>query len=171
MQWRVIMSRFRKIVVPIDFSETSQDALRIACEIARDYFGQIHLLHVVSDLRQEAWTLDAAGMNFHGLQRQWVELGNDQLANVATVPKLSPTQVTRVVVTGAPVTEIVRYAQEHQADLIVMGTHGHGPIRRFLLGSVADRVLRAALCPVLTVPHKTIQHKKEVTEAAATSVS
>ena len=54
---------------------------------------------------------------------------------------------------GSPLVEIVRYAQEHSVDLIVMGTHGHGPVAHMLLGSVADNVIRRAPCPVLTVRH------------------
>jgi nucleotide-binding universal stress UspA family protein len=55
--------------------------------------------------------------------------------------------------TGSPLVEIVRYAQEQAITLIVMGTHGHGPIAHLLLGSVADNVIRRAPCPVLTVRH------------------
>ncbi len=54
---------------------------------------------------------------------------------------------------GSPHREIVRYATEHQVDLIVLGTHGRGPLGHMLLGSVAERVVRTAPCPVLTVRH------------------
>jgi nucleotide-binding universal stress UspA family protein len=166
-QGREIMSRLRTIVVPTDFSETSQDALGVACEIARACSSRVHLLHVVTDLRREPWTLDGAGINFYQLQQQWVEAAERTLAGVALDPKLDPRHVTRAVVTGSPDKEIVSYAQDYQADLIVMGTHGYGGVRRFLLGSVADRVIRAAICPVVTVPPKTIRSEKDQAEAAA----
>ena len=63
-------------------------------------------------------------------------------------------QVQPEVLVGPPATEIVRYAREHGIDLIVVGTHGRGPIRRAFVGSVAERVLREAACPVLIVRRK-----------------
>jgi nucleotide-binding universal stress UspA family protein len=68
---------------------------------------------------------------------------------------LDPARVTTAVAVGAPAAEIVRYAREHAADLIVLGSHGHGAFRRFMLGSVAERVIRQAGCPVMVVPHRT----------------
>ena len=80
----------------------------------------------------------------------------------------------RTVLSGLPAArEIDQYAASHGADLIVVGTHGYGPVRRLVLGSVADRVVRMAPCPVLTVPHHALragtpawvpgQQEKEVT--------
>jgi nucleotide-binding universal stress UspA family protein len=67
-------------------------------------------------------------------------------------------QIVRTVVAGLPAArEIAQYAASHGADLIVVGTHGYGPVRRLVLGSVADRVVRLAPCPVLTVPHHTLR--------------
>jgi nucleotide-binding universal stress UspA family protein len=66
--------------------------------------------------------------------------------------------VVRRVVAGLPAArEIAQYAASHGADLIVVGTHGYGPVRRLVLGSVADRVVRMAPCPVLTVPHHALR--------------
>ena len=56
-----------------------------------------------------------------------------------------------------PANEIVRYAETHGADVIVLGSHGHGLVRRFLLGSVADKMVRQAPCAVLVVPHRTLR--------------
>ena len=66
--------------------------------------------------------------------------------------------MTTAVVVGAPANEIVRYAEAHHADVIVLGSHGHGLVRRFLLGSVADKLVRQAPCAVLVVPHRTLRH-------------
>ena len=65
--------------------------------------------------------------------------------------------VTTAVVVGAPANEIVRYAEAHHADVVVLGSHGHGLVRRFLLGSVADKIVRQAPCAVLVVPHRTLR--------------
>ena len=60
---------------------------------------------------------------------------------------------------GAPAIEIVRYAEQHRADVVVLGSHGHGLVRRFLLGSVADKMVRQAPCAVLVVAHRTLRHQ------------
>ena len=66
--------------------------------------------------------------------------------------------MTTAVEVGAPANEIVRYADEHRANVVVLGSHGHGLVRRFLLGSVADKLVRQAPCAVLVVPHRTLLH-------------
>ena len=58
---------------------------------------------------------------------------------------------------GTAAIEIARYANEHAADVIVLGSHGHGVVKRYMLGSVAERVIRQATCPVLVVPHRTLR--------------
>ena len=70
---------------------------------------------------------------------------------------LDPSHVTTAVVVGAPANEIVRYAEAHHADVVVLGSHGHGLVRRFLLGSVADKIVRQAPCALLVVPHRTLR--------------
>ena len=72
---------------------------------------------------------------------------------------------------GTPAEEIARFARQHGADLIVMGTHGYGPVRRFLLGSVADRVVREASCPVLLFPHRDLRGPKVRREIDAFAIN
>ena len=66
--------------------------------------------------------------------------------------RLTPDDALTIVRVGVPADEIVRYAAEQRADLLVLGKHGHGMLRRFFLGSVADRVVRHADCPVMLTP-------------------
>lgn len=152
------MSVFRTIVAAIDFSETSDDALRVACELAASHDSELHLLHVIPDARQQAWSVEAPGLDFSALQEESIADAEQQLASRA-LPTTTPVpRVVRRVVAGLPAArEIAQYAASHGADLIVVGTHGYGPVRRLVLGSVADRVVRLAPCPVLTVPHHTLR--------------
>jgi nucleotide-binding universal stress UspA family protein len=167
------MSPFRTIVAAIDFSETSEDALRVACDLASSQPSTLHLLHVIPDARQQAWSIEAPGLDFSALQQESIADAERALAT-RTLPATGPlTRVVRQVVSGLPAArEIAQYAATHGADLIVVGTHGYGPVRRLVLGSVADHVVRMAPCPVLMVPHHTLRassplwappHEKEMT--------
>jgi nucleotide-binding universal stress UspA family protein len=152
------MSVFRTIVAAIDFSETSDDALKIACELAACHGSELHLLHVIPDARQQAWSVEAPGLDFSALQQESMADAERMLADRTVAVTASLPRVVRKVVAGLPAArEIDQYASDHRADLIVVGTHGYGPVRRLVLGSVADRVVRMAPCPVLTVPHQTLR--------------
>jgi nucleotide-binding universal stress UspA family protein len=145
------MKTFQHILVPTDFSESARDALRAAREIARGTPCRLSLIHVISDAWRQPWTADA-GVDLVSFQREWQEEAQQRLQVLITEEGLSGASVTRAVLIGTPHAAIRQYADEHHVDLIVMGSHGHGPLHRFLLGSVAERVVRTARCPVLTVP-------------------
>jgi nucleotide-binding universal stress UspA family protein len=113
--------RIRRILVPTDFSQASDAALAQARELAGALGASIRLVHVLDDAAV-AGALAADG------------LGHDA-----------------ALLTGPVAGTIVEYAQSHAADLIVMGTHGRSGVAHLLLGSVAERVVRTAPCPVLTV--------------------
>ncbi len=152
------MSVFRTIVAAIDFSETSDDALKVACELAACHGSELHLLHVIPDARQQAWSVEAPGLDFSALQQESMADAERMLAARTAQATAGLSKVVRRVVAGLPAArEIDQYAASHGADLIVVGTHGYGPVRRLVLGSVADRVVRMAPCPVLTVPHHTLR--------------
>jgi nucleotide-binding universal stress UspA family protein len=148
------MAPLRTIIVGVDFSETSRDALATGLEVAQPHGARLHLVHVVPDVHHAPWLVDAVGLDFVALQAQWCVEGEQGLAAVAARHGLDPLNITTAVLVGAPATEIVGYAAAQAADLIVVGSHGHSPFRRLILGSVADRVIRASSCPVLVVPHR-----------------
>lgn len=125
------MKPTRAIVCATDFSESSEAAVRVAYDYARQFGVPLHLLHV-------AWPAGDPHAA-EALARQATALGGE--VRVVTA--------TEVGMPAAPV--IVRYAQQHGADLLVMGTHGRTGVSRALIGSVAERVVRTAPCPVLTV--------------------
>ena len=106
---------------------------------------------------QTPWVVDASGVDIDDLQRQWVAEAETQLVELAATLRLDPRRVSLDVVVGPAAFEIVRHADERGADLLVLGSHGHGVIRRFLLGSVAERVLREAGCPVMIVPDRALR--------------
>jgi nucleotide-binding universal stress UspA family protein len=164
------MLRFQTIVAAIDFSETSQDALDAALDVARGTDARVHLVHVVPDPLHHPWVVESAGVDLLEVRRGWIEDAERGLAELAAGRTLDPRHVVTAVVTGSASGEIVRYAAEQAADVIVLGSHGHGAVRRFLLGSVADRVIRQSGCPVLVVPHRTLRAKPAATGATAAAV-
>ena len=110
----------------------------------------LHVLHVIPNPDSaDNWSIGATGVQPAELLLTWQEDARKRLASI--VPKGSVGELVTQV--GHPFVEIVRYAREHEIDLIVMGTHGRGPIGHMLMGSVAEKVVRKAPCPVLTVRH------------------
>ena len=139
------------IVVPVDFGPASQEAWRAGCDLARTTGSRLHLVHVCAEPLEQAWAGQAVAVDMEGLAKEWAIEAAEHLAGFARPRDIDAARVTRTVLTGCPHREIVEFAQTRGADLIVMGTHGYGPLRRLLLGSVAERVLRTAACPVMTV--------------------
>jgi nucleotide-binding universal stress UspA family protein len=153
------MSRFHTIVVAVDFSDSTPDALEAALALAGAEAGShVHLLHVVPSAVPALWTDEPSTLDLRIAEQAWTDAALKQLATLAAAQTLDPAKVTTAVVVGAPANEIVRYAEGHHADVVVLGSHGHGLVRRFLLGSVADRTVRQAPCAVLIVPHQTLRH-------------
>ena len=133
------------ILHPTDFSERSQYAFWLACSLARDYGARLIVLHVV-----------AAPAVVYG--EGVVVPPNPEELRAAAQEELDRLQAPRADVRaerrlaeGDAVEETLRVAQEANADLIVMGTHGRTGLGRLLMGSVAEQVVRRASCPVLTV--------------------
>ncbi len=150
------MHPFHTIVVAVDFSDTSADTIDTALELARGQQDRVHLVHVVTDVFRSMGLTEAPTIDWPEVQRTWVEQARNQLIGLAAGCKLNPQRVTIAVEAGAPAAEILRYAHDHGAQAIVLGSHGHGLVRRFILGGVADRVLRQASCPVMLVPHRSL---------------
>ena len=143
------MSMFRKILVPVDFSPHSTFAVRLAADLARRGSGAVTLLHVFDPL---PYALPGDHDAFSTDQRQ--RLDRQIQKSLAAAQRRAETagapRVQRQLLEGNPAVEIVRFASEGQFDLIVMGTHGRRGLQHALLGSVAERVVQLAACPVLT---------------------
>jgi len=141
---------FTRILVPIDFSEPSEAALAYARTIATKFGGRLQLLHVIEDPYRAAYAAEVYVPELAGLRD---ELIAD--ARVRLKATLEPTDFTNLnadfeAMIGTPAWTIVEYAKGHDIDLIVMGTHGRGGVSHLLMGSVAEKVIRTAACPVLT---------------------
>ena len=160
------MSPLRTVVTAVDFSDSSMHAVDVARELVCRDGGRLHLVHVLADTLDAPWLVEAAGADFAGLEQRWREDAERQISSLAASRGLDPECATTAIVAGSAAAEIVRYAREHAADVIVLGSHGHGPIRHFVLGSVADRVIRLASCPVLVVPFRS---SRANTRTAATA--
>jgi nucleotide-binding universal stress UspA family protein len=139
------MFAIRTILLPADFSPQSQQAYRLARLLARDHDARLVLLYVHTPevIFGEMYPLPAPDPAEE--RKCWL----DQLTGL--YPADATTRVERMVKEGDPATEILATARQVAADLIVMGTHGRSGLGRLVFGSVAEQVLRHALCPVLTV--------------------
>jgi nucleotide-binding universal stress UspA family protein len=138
------MMTIRKILTPTDFSPHSGCAFRLARALAHDYGARLLVLHVVEPPMIVSGE-GVAPMEPEGFREQLRQRLLQWLAEEAQVP------MDYGLTDGDPATAILRAADENQCDLIVMGTHGRTGLRRLLMGSVAEQVLRRASCPVLTV--------------------
>jgi nucleotide-binding universal stress UspA family protein len=148
------MINLKQILAPTDFSDASANALRYAKAFAESFDAGIHLLHVVEDPAIYAWVPPEGPVPPTTLIREEMEKHvRVQLNGLLTDEERQRYRAQVVQRTGNAFVEIVRYAKEQNIDLIVMGTHGRGPIAHMLLGSVAEKVVRKAPCPVLTVRH------------------
>jgi len=145
------MIRLKTILVPTDFSECSEAAVKYGFALANAFGATAHLLNVVQDPYTLPWAADAFAAPVGDMLTDWEAQAKRRLVESVPDASASPTVLTTRV--GSPAAEIVRYATQHRIDLIVLGTHGRGPLGHILLGSVAERVVRTAPCPVLTVRH------------------
>ena len=141
--------KLQNICVPVDFSDTSVAALKYAKALAEAFQARLHLLHVLVQ-----WVPDGdfpvSPQFYVGLE----ESARKQLDAQLTSEEQTKYKAQLSLVSGlSEFVEIIRYAREKKVDLLVLGTHGRGPIAHMLLGSVAEKVVRKAPCPVLTVRH------------------
>jgi nucleotide-binding universal stress UspA family protein len=150
------VSAFHTIICATDFSPTSVEAVEIALSMARDTGAKVHIVHVVPDPITQPWIVEGAGMDFGELRQAWSSDAEQALKNLVAQLKIEGRVIPSVLM-GSPAVEILHYAADHGADLIVVGSHGHGAVRRFLLGSVADRVFKSSACPVMVVPHGSLR--------------
>jgi nucleotide-binding universal stress UspA family protein len=144
------MIQLSRILLPTDFSERGAEATKYACALAEQFDAELHLVHVLPNP-------DIAMFDF-GISpelgdriRMAKETAVKELEGVPEPAWAEGRRVIRKVLEGTAFVEIIRYAREHDVDLIVLGTHGRSGLAHVLLGSVAERVVRKAPCPVLTV--------------------
>jgi universal stress protein A len=148
------MIALKKILVPTDFGEAADAALNYARALARNFGASVDVLHVVDDLSSRMFAGEVYMAMPATMQKDVEDVARKQLGERLIDNDPDPLPVQPVVVTSnAPALTIVSYAKESNIDLIVMGTHGRGAMAHMLVGSVAERVVRLAGCPVLVVRH------------------
>ena len=146
-----MISTPKNILAPTDFSEVSNTAVVYAAKLASAMNASLHLNHVMSDPVSGSWAVESAGMG-HTLEQSARE-GREKLAKLLTAEERGTLDVESYVGFGSPADQIVDYAEKHSIDLIVMGTHGRAGVEKMWLGSITEKVLRKAHCPVLVVRH------------------
>ena len=144
------MTPFKKILVPIDFSTSSTEAVRVAADLSQRYAAEVCLVHVSDPInyalppRYPLHLLPSQSEIRAGFEDQLSDAKKDaESAGIANAQ-------TRYL-EGIPSIEIVEFAKKHGFDLIVMGTHGRRGLQRALIGSVTEKVVRTASCAVLAV--------------------
>jgi len=148
------MIALKKILVATDFSEPSDAALAYGRELARTFDASLTVLHIVDNILTRAYGTDGVVLADPELQREIETSAQRQVdASLFDEDRQALGAVGLVITSNSPSAAIVTYARDASIDLIVMGTHGRGAIAQILMGSVAERVVRIAPCPVLTVRH------------------
>ena len=145
------MIELKHIMVPIDFSLTSELALRYAKEFGVAFGAKLHLVHVNDDPTLFAPTTSEK------FRQEAAEKSNGALRELLTTGQVHDVKHVLVTRFGSAATTLLDYAVEQDIDMIIMGSHGRTALANILLGSVAEHVFRHAPCPVLTV--KTPEHE------------
>ncbi|MFB6117889.1 universal stress protein [Halosegnis sp.] len=141
---------YDRILVPTDGAPGIERVISHAGELATVHGAVVEFVYVVDSGTVASLPVESS---WEGVAEMLREEGESSLASAAeTVTDAHPSlEVERTMLEGTPAGEVVRYADRSEADLICMGTHGRGGLNRLLLGSVAERVVRASEVPVLTV--------------------
>ena len=138
----------RRILFPTDFSDSARSAQQYAKLLAEQFGAELHLLHVVSELTMpladSLWSMTDAEQQLH------IQQANIRLPDEVGLRWSKEHRTVCAVKVGNTVEEIMKYSKECEIDLIVIGTHGMTGLSRLLLGSVAEKLVRLATCPVLT---------------------
>lgn len=144
---------FDRVLIPTDGSDAVEPAVETALDLAKTYDATLHVLFIVG----QPTSVSGTGEGFSGLDNLLNELeeeGHRATDAVADRAKNDDIETTTAVRRGSPHDDILTYATEHDVDVIVMGTHGRTGVKRALLGSVTENVVRHSDVPVLTVHRK-----------------
>jgi nucleotide-binding universal stress UspA family protein len=153
----------KKILVPIDFSDYSKSALKYAINFAKKFNAELYLIYVVEPI------IYPPDFSMGQIAIPTLDLGMDKRA-FEELNKLAEKEIPKeliantIVKTGKPFIEIIESAEEENIDLIIIATHGHTGMEHILFGSTAEKVVRKAPCPVLTLrePIKGYNFTKEI---------
>jgi nucleotide-binding universal stress UspA family protein len=147
------MIKIANVLVATDFGEASAAALSYGREIARTFDAKLHVLHVIEN--PMIWLgPESAGIDVMQLRADLEASAEQQLNRLVTAEDRRELDAVTIIRTGrSPALEIANQARLANVDIIVVGTHGRTAVTHMLMGSVAEKVVRIAPCPVLTVRH------------------
>ena len=135
------MLPIKKIVCPTDFSDPAHEGLKAATELAEHFQAELMVVNVVSPI----------GFHLPTVMEEMQTAAEKSMTDLISKRVPKAVQTRSIVIQGKPADEIVKLADEKDADLIVIATHGESGWQRFLFGSVTEKVVRMTSCPVLTV--------------------
>jgi nucleotide-binding universal stress UspA family protein len=144
------MKQFEKILVAVDFSDNSSYAFDYALSLAKQFNSELLLLHVINE------PVDLRGfyvphISFEQLEKEIAAGAAIMMEQFCQEKMQDYSNYKTAIVTGTPFDEIIRKANEFEASLVVIGTHGRTGLDHIIFGSTAERVVRGAACPVLTI--------------------
>ena len=148
------MIAIKQVLFPTDLSDAAAEAQLYACALAEQFGAELHVLTVIQDMNLVSpdpnmpWAIPASSL---------VEVRSSLEASLLKIPSAEWSDqhvVHRSIRTGVPYLEVEKYAKEHDIDVSVVGTHGRTGLTHLLLGSTAEKIVRKAPCPVLTVHPK-----------------
>lgn len=147
------LSATQHVLAPIDFSKSSQEALLVARNVAANYEADLQLLHVIEETLHPAF-YNMGVMSIRDLQPDIEERTRKALEQAFARTQGREVRTEYFTVEGHAAREIVRFADEHDTDIIVIATHGLTGVEHFMLGSVTEKIVRRAPCPVLVIKTK-----------------
>jgi len=153
----------QKILVPIDFSDYSKSALKYAVNFCKNCKADMFLIYVVEPVIYPP-DFSMGQIAIPSVNSEWDERARQELDKLAKEEIPSSVTVKTIIKTGKPFVEIVETASELDVDLIIIATHGRSGVEHILFGSTAEKVVRKAPCPVLTLrePIKGFNYKENV---------
>lgn len=149
------MFKVMKILYPTDFSEASLEALKYAVSFARSCQAKLILMHVVNEkIFSEGLSLARVSAP-ESLGQELAAEASRQLRMIIPADHRQGLDIETVILSGNPSVEVIRYAKDNQVDMIVIGTAGRSGVEHMMFGSTAEKVVRGAPCPVLSVKPST----------------
>jgi nucleotide-binding universal stress UspA family protein len=156
-------TNIKKVLVPIDFSDYSKSALKYAVNFAKSFNAEIILVYVVEPVIYPP-DFSMGQIAMPSINAEWDDRAKDELQKLAKSDITGSENVKTIIKTGKPFVEIIETAKEENVDLIIIATHGHSGVEHILFGSTAEKVVRKAPCPVLTLrePIKGFDYKEGI---------
>lgn len=142
-------SHFKRVLIATDGSENAEKAASYGMYLAKAACAEVHVLYVIST--QHAVTTRTVKSWSEGLEEYLKDKGRIAIGNVEKMGEEAGVKVKSVFLKGIPADKILEYAQENNIDLIVVGTHGLTGIKKFLIGSIAEKVVRHSRVPVMVI--------------------